>query len=92
MIEIILFFSTFIDVFLTNNPYVVRETNVIPVSIGDHDMIGAVRKANFVKFLTKNTTYRDYRNYDANVICDQLRESNWGEVYSANDVESAWKK
>ena len=41
--------KTLIDIFATNNPFVIKDTNVIPTSISDHEMIGAVRKLNCKK-------------------------------------------
>ena len=45
--------ETLIDIIATNRPSVIRDTSVIPSSIGDHEMIGAVRKGNHVKFKPK---------------------------------------
>ena len=39
--------ETFIDVILTNNPSNIARHDVIPTSIGDHDMPGCVRKINY---------------------------------------------
>ena len=82
--------KTLIDVILTNNLHVIRDTQVIPLSIGDLDMVGAVRKTNFVKFPSKTIIYRDFRNYDKNYVCEQLHNCDWSDVYFASNVNTAW--
>ena len=66
--------KTLIDIIATNSPSsTIRDTKVIPSSIGDHEMIGCIRKQNFLKFQPKYITCRDYRNYNQNTLCTEIK-------------------
>ena len=54
--------ETLIDIIATNNSQNLIDNDVIPTSIGDHDMVGCVRKVNCVKFQPWLITCRDYKN------------------------------
>ena len=41
--------KSLIDIILSNKPEFVKLSDVIPLSIGDHDLIGCVRKVNHIK-------------------------------------------
>ena len=40
--------GSLIDIIATNNPASIKDSGVIPLSIGDHDMVGCVRKLNSI--------------------------------------------
>ena len=82
--------ETLIDIIATNRPNVIRDTSVIPSSIGDHEMIGAVRKANHVKLKPKEIEYRNYKSYVPEKVKNELLNSNWFPVYATNDVDVCW--
>ena len=82
--------QSLIDIILTNNVSNIRQTAVIPTSIGDHDMIGCVRKINYVKFPSKKIIARNYRNYDPEKLNEHLLSHNWDELYELNDVNLSW--
>ena len=84
--------STLIDLILTNNPHVIIDTAVIPISFSDHDLIGCVRKLNHQKFQPKTIICRSNRNYTKDQLIAYLRNSDWSEVYRATDVSTAWSE
>jgi len=55
--------ETLIDIIASNNPSIINDTSVIPTSYSDHDMIGCVRKINYVKFKHKTIKTRNMKNY-----------------------------
>ena len=57
---------------LTNNVSNIRQTAVIPTSIGNNDTIGCVLKINYVIFRSKNIIARNYRNYDPEKLNEHL--------------------
>ena len=82
--------QSLIDIILTNNVSNIRQTAVIPTSIGDHDKISCVRKINYVKFPSKKIIARNYRNYDTEKLNEHLLSRNWDELYELNDVNLSW--
>jgi hypothetical protein len=83
--------STLIDVILTNNPASIVTTEVLPLSISDHDMIACSRKINNKRFKPKTVYARNYTNYNHNALCNDLRNNDWTEFYKQTNVNSAWK-
>jgi hypothetical protein len=83
--------QSLIDIIATNNPETIKTANVIPLSIGDHDMVGCVRKMNAMKFKPKIIVCRNYTNYDLRVLNDTLRLIDWSVVYNYSDVNAAWQ-
>ena len=81
--------KTLIAVILTNSRYV-QYTNVLPLSISDHDCVICVRKINYTKFPHRTVSYRDYSKYDHSSLAKDLEDSNWEPLYSSNDVNTCW--
>ncbi len=81
--------QSLIDIIATNNPETIKTANVIPLSIGDHDMVGCVRKMNAMKFKPKVIVCRNYTNYDPRVLNDMLQLIDWSVVYNCSDVNAA---
>ena len=69
--------KTLIDIILTNNPLNLIATDVIPMGIGDHEMVGCVRKTNTAKFEPRKITCRNYKDYNPEGMCDDLRNVDW---------------
>ena len=67
-------------------------SRVIQADISDHDMIGCFRKLNNVKFKPKVITCRNYKSYNPDVINEELRCTNWNDVYSSFCPSKAWDK
>ena len=82
--------ATLIDIISINNSAVISYTAVIPCSFSDHDIIGCVRKLNNFKFNQKQTNCRDYRNYDADELRNDILLTDWSAFNSCNDVNTAW--
>ena len=82
--------STLIDIIGTNNPVTIRDARVIPTGIGDHDMVGCVRKINLAREAPRQITCRNYRNYDPEKLKEDLRNSDWLHVMNCVDVNEAW--
>ena len=69
---------------LVNNNQNISYKTVIPTELGDHDIITCVRKVNNVKYESETISYRDYKNYDVNVINTEFFNINWDGVYNSN--------
>ena len=83
--------STLIDLIFTNKPCNISKSTVLPLSLSDHDAILCVRKLNNSKPQQKEVSSRNYRNYDENVLENDLRQSDWDYFYSCTDVNKAWE-
>ena len=84
--------STLIDIIATNKPNLISNTEVIPTSIGDHEMIACTRKINNTKYEPKTITCRDYKNYDANALRNELNSVDWSAVCKISNVNLAWQR
>ena len=82
--------KSLIDIILSNKPEFVKLSDVIPLWIGDHDLIGCVRKINHIKFKQKSLTCRNYKHYDSRAFSNQFGSVDWSLVYDNVDVHSAW--
>ena len=76
--------SSLIDLIFVNNNQNISYKAVIPIGLKDHDLIACVRKVNNVKYESETIRYRDYKNYDVNVINNELLNINWDGVYNSN--------
>jgi hypothetical protein len=83
--------STLIDIILTNNPASIITTEVLPLSISDHDMIACSRKTNNKRYKPKTVYARNYSNYDQNALRNDLKGNDWTEFYKQSNVNAAWK-
>ena len=81
-----------IDIILKNRPLNLIATDVIPMGIGDHEMVGCVRKTNTAKFEPRKITCRsrNYKDYNPEGMCDDLRKVCWGGFYNLKGVNDAW--
>ena len=75
--------SSLIDLIFVNNNQNISYKTVIPTGLSDHDLIACVRKVNNVKYESETIRYRDYKNYDVNVINNELLNINWDGVYNS---------
>ena len=82
--------STLIDVIFVKNDFAFTRTSVIPMSIGDHDMVACIYKLNNALFSQKNIHCRDYRNYDPLLMNRDIRQSRINEVDKIKSVNDAW--
>ena len=76
--------SSSIDLIFLNDNQNISYKTVIPTELSDHDLIACVRKVNNVKYESETIRYRDYKNYDVNVINNELLNINWDGVYNSN--------
>ena len=76
--------SSLIDLVFVNNYQNISYKTVIPTGLNGHDLIASVRKVNNVKYESETIRYRDYKNYDVNVINNELLNINWDGVYNSN--------
>ena len=70
--------SSLIDLIFVNNYQNISYKTVIPTGLSDHDLITCVRKVNNVKYESETIHYRDYKNYDVNVVNSELLNINLG--------------
>eukprot|EP00795_Rhopilema_esculentum_P009289 gene9289-16986_t len=82
--------ETLIDVILTNNPSNIAKHDVIPTSIGDHDMPGCVHKINNSSFRPRVITCRDYKMYNPENMKSDLQNVDWAPFYNQINVNEAW--
>ena len=61
------------DIIDTNNKSNISSSRVIPLSIGDHDMVGSLRKINCKKYVSRSTICRDYSKYDPESLCIDIK-------------------
>ena len=78
--------SSLIDLTFVNNNQNISYKTVIPTGLSDHDLIACARKANNIKYESETIRYRDYKNYDVNVINNELLNINWDGVYNSNSL------
>ena len=82
--------KTPIDTIFTNKPENISETDTIPTSLSDHDMVGCVRKLNHLKYESKTIHCRNYKDYDPKTLQKGLQEQSWVTYYSFKEPNSAW--
>ena len=82
--------ETLIDVILTNNPKNMKRTEVIPTSIGDHDMVGCVRKLNHSGFKARKIICHNYKNYRPDDMNKDLEAIDWSPFYICRNVNKTW--
>ena len=83
--------STLIDVILTNNEQAIASTDVAPLNMSDHDLIGCVRKVNHQKYQYRTITCRNYSNYDPKAMNDELGSQNLNDIYEITNIIAVWK-
>lgn len=81
--------KSLIDIILTNNTDNIKNTIIAPLSIGDHELVGCVRKLHCKKYTSKTTYARDYKNYEPAKVIFEVKKVNWGSLYSCKNVELA---
>ena len=81
--------STLIDVIITNKVSNISTTDVIPLSLSDHDMVGCVRKLNHQTFDHKTIHCRNYSKYNHNNLRQDLLTQSWDRFYEIEDVNTA---
>ena len=75
-----------IDLIFVNNDHRVVKSGVIPVLLSDHYLVFCILKAGvFIKAQLRSFEYRSYKNFDANLFNDELRNVPW------RITENEWK-
>jgi len=74
---------------LTNNPSTISKVIVEPLSLGDHELIGCIRKYNHAKYESKTIRFRDYKSYNTEKLIRDVNTINWKPLYECNDVDIA---
>lgn len=80
--------KTLIDIIATNKENI-SKTDVIPVSLSDHDMVICVRKLNHMKYKTRYVTSRNYTKYDPGQLQRDLKNTDFSDVFNENNVQKA---
>ena len=65
--------QTLIDLIFTNTPVNITEVSTFALSFSAHDMIGCSRKINHQKYDPKIVECRDYKNYNPEAMCDEIK-------------------
>ena len=82
--------KTLIDIMFTKKPKNISKTNTIPTSLSDHNMVECVQKSNHLKYESKTIHYRNYKDYDPEVLQKDLQGQSWVTYYSMKELNSAW--
>ena len=82
--------SMLIDIIGTNNESNFLYSHVIPLSIGDHDMVGYLHKINCKKFVPCSIICRDYSKYDPESFCIDIKNSNINLPDQFKNVNKPW--
>ena len=72
------------DLIFVNNNQNISYKTVIPTGHSDHNLIACVRNVNSVKYESETIRCRDCKNYDVNIINEELLCINWDGVYNSN--------
>jgi exonuclease III len=83
--------STLIDIILTNKKENISISNVFPIGISDHDMIGCVRKLNHRKYKPRTITCRNFTTYEPVKMNEELSAVNFDELYNCRNVNYCWE-
>ena len=51
----------------------ISSSRVIPLSIGDHDIVGCLRQINCKKFVPRSMICRHYGKYDPESLCTNIK-------------------
>ncbi|XP_057299399.1 uncharacterized protein LOC130630019 [Hydractinia symbiolongicarpus] len=82
--------KTLIDVILTNKRSNVKVTDVIPLSLSDHDCVLCVTKINHNKIPHRTIKCRNYAKYNHEDFQEDLRSRDWSRLYMMTNVNAAW--
>ena len=82
--------SMLIDIIGTNNESNFLYSHVIPLFIGDHDMVGCLHKINCKKFVPCSIICRDYSKYDPESFCIDIKNSNINLPDQFKNVNKPW--
>ena len=87
---------TLIDLIFVNNDHRVVKSGVIPVLLSDHYLVFCILKAGvFIKAQLRSFEYRSYKNFDANLFNDELRNVPWRITENESNIDDAlltWNK
>ena len=86
---------TLIDLCLTNTPTHVVDAGVVSLSISDHSLIYAIRKAHYVQGAPRMVHIRSMKQFDREHYLRDLEQKNWHNVYCSTDpnaMRKIWKE
>ena len=81
--------KSLIDVIMKNTRSNVHHTDVLPLSLSDHDCVMCVRKINHRKMPFRRITCRDYSKYNHTVLARDIENYDWNPVYTETNVNIA---
>ena len=81
--------STLIDVIATNKSENISNSDVIPLGIYDHNLVGCIRKMYFQKCKRKNINTRNYHAYNKKEMLSDLRTVHLDLLYKLENVNTA---
>lgn len=81
--------ATLLDTIVTNKPESVLQSDVIPCLVGDHELITVTINLKKPKILPSFKTFRDFRNYSPEVVCNQLLQDNHNlnKIYATDNID-----
>ena len=81
--------STLIDIIATNKSENISNSDVIPLGIYDHNLVGCIRKMYFQKCKRKNINTRNYRAYNKKEMLSDLCTVDLDLLYKLENVNTA---
>jgi hypothetical protein len=82
---------TLIDLCLINTPSHVVDAGVVYLSISDHSLIYAIRKARYIQGVPKTVHIRSMKQFNREHYLRDLEQKNWHNVYCSADPNVRWK-
>ena len=83
--------ETLIYLIFSNKPETLNSNNVLPCSLSDHDAIYCSRKMHNNKKPSETIFCRDYKNYTAESLKDDLKNTDFSTVYMEENPNNSWK-
>ena len=65
-------------------------SRVIPLSIGDHDVMGCLHKISCKNFAPRSILCRAYSKYDPEILCIYIKNPNTNVTDQFENVNKAW--
>ena len=81
--------ASLIDIIVTSSKETIKTAFVIPMGLSDHDMVGCIRKKNFVKYIPTYVKCRTYRDYDPTIIATEISNTGWSPLFTSTNVNQA---
>ena len=83
--------QTLIDVFITNKEDNISHSGVYTLSIGDHNLIYAVRKTGLPRGQPKFIQSWNFKHFNEENFLTDLKNASWPVIKSGMGLKAVWK-